>query len=82
DSQVADLDAQADHWRAALAGLPDGIDLPLSGPRPPVADHTGGEIPFTVPPDVYDRVTALARAEGTTVFMVAQTALAALLTHL
>ncbi|GAA2477051.1 amino acid adenylation domain-containing protein [Streptomyces longisporus] len=77
-----DLDRQLDHWRRALAGLPDELPLPADRPRPARATHRGGDIPVRLDADLHRRLRALAGETGTTVFMVVQAGLAALLTRL
>ncbi|MGW1751353.1 amino acid adenylation domain-containing protein [Streptomyces sp. NPDC002092] len=77
-----DQDRQLDHWRAALAGLPDELPLPADRPRPARATHRGGDIPVRLDADLHRRLRALAGETGTTVFMVVQAGLAALLTRL
>ena len=77
-----DQDRQLDHWRRALAGLPDELPLPADRPRPARATHRGGDIPVRLDADLHRRLRALADETGTTVFMVVQAGLAALLTRL
>ncbi|MET9173280.1 amino acid adenylation domain-containing protein [Streptomyces misionensis] len=76
------LSRQLDHWRTTLAGLPDRLDLPTDRPRAPEAGQRGGRVPFTLDTETHRGLLALARARGTTVFMVLHAALAALLTRL
>ncbi|MDQ2589295.1 condensation domain-containing protein, partial [Saccharothrix yanglingensis] len=70
------------HWRSALAGLPEGLDLRTDHPRPPVASHRGGSLPLRVPDGVRRALADLARARGVTLFMVLQAAFATLLTRM
>ncbi|PHQ52121.1 non-ribosomal peptide synthetase [Streptomyces cinnamoneus] len=72
---------QLDHWRKSLAGLPDLLELPTDRPRPAVASSAGDTVPFHLDPDAHAAVRTLARTTGTSVFMVVQAALAALLTR-
>jgi amino acid adenylation domain-containing protein/non-ribosomal peptide synthase protein (TIGR01720 family) len=70
------------HWHKALAGLPDELPLPIDRPRPARAGHQGGDIPVRLDADLHRGLRALAGETGTTVFMIVQAGLAALLTRL
>ncbi|WP_328320187.1 non-ribosomal peptide synthetase [Streptomyces sp. NBC_00388] len=63
-------------WEEALRGAPDLLDLPLDRPRPAVAGHGGGAVPFELPADAHAALVRLARSVGCTPFMVLQAALA------
>ncbi|MCO8275195.1 amino acid adenylation domain-containing protein [Actinoplanes sp. TRM 88003] len=76
------LDAQVEGWRAALTGLPEQLELPYDRPRPAEASHQGEVVEFAVPDAVSERLRALSRATGTSLFMVVQAAVATLLTKL
>jgi amino acid adenylation domain-containing protein len=79
DSLVA---RQLDYWRRQLAGLPEELDLPFDRVRPAVASTRGGEIAFRVPAEVHAALAGLARQTRSTVFMVLQAAVAAMLSRL
>ncbi|MEU9020514.1 amino acid adenylation domain-containing protein, partial [Actinomadura sp. NPDC048394] len=64
------------HWERALSGLPQETVLPFDRPRPAEPSHRGGLVPFRLPAAGARR---LARATGTSVFMVLHAAVAALL---
>ncbi|MFE0464901.1 amino acid adenylation domain-containing protein, partial [Kitasatospora sp. NPDC058965] len=73
------ISAQLDHWRTALADLPELIELPTDRPRPQQPDHRGGLVEFTL---AGGPLAALAGDHGATVFMVLQAAVTALLSRL
>ncbi len=72
----------AGFWRRELAGFPLVLDLPADRPRPPVQSQRGGMIPFSSGPEPAERLRALARREGVTVFMALLAAIDALLFRL
>ncbi|MEU8893069.1 amino acid adenylation domain-containing protein, partial [Streptomyces sp. NPDC048442] len=73
---------QIAHWKDTLAGLPEELTLPTDRPRPAVAGHQGGHLDFRLGAQTHERLVALSRESGASVFMVAQAALAALLGRL
>ncbi|QEU91125.1 non-ribosomal peptide synthetase [Streptomyces kanamyceticus] len=83
---VADADSvlarQQNYWAAQLSGLSEELRLPADRPRPAVGGQGGDRTVFTVPGDVHQRLGALARETGSSVFMVVQAALAALLNRI
>ncbi|WP_248958370.1 non-ribosomal peptide synthetase, partial [Sphaerisporangium perillae] len=73
---------QVAYWREALAGGPELLELPLDRPRPAVAGNGGARVGFRLPESLHRDLVGLARRSGSTVFMVVQAAVAALLTRL
>ncbi|WP_158885984.1 non-ribosomal peptide synthetase [Amycolatopsis anabasis] len=65
----AALDDQVEYWKGQLAGITP-LDLPTDRPRPPVRTQAGALHEFTVPAEVTERLTALGREHGTTLFMI------------
>ena len=86
-SEPADSTARGiEHWKRALAGLPQRITLPAD--RAPAQDEAedgdsaGDAVEFAIPAEVHARLAELAASEQASVFMVVHAALAALLTRL
>ncbi|MEU5185533.1 amino acid adenylation domain-containing protein [Streptomyces klenkii] len=76
------ISRQLAYWRSTLAALPEQLDLPTDRPRPAVAGYRGDSVAFRIDPDLHRALTALARDNQVSLFMVLQAALAALLTRL
>ncbi|WP_217997550.1 non-ribosomal peptide synthetase [Gordonia namibiensis] len=69
-------------WADRLAGAPALLELPTTDPRPSTRDTRGATVDFTIPGRTASAAADLARATGTTTFMVLHAALAALLSRL
>ncbi|MEU7769457.1 amino acid adenylation domain-containing protein, partial [Nocardia sp. NPDC049190] len=74
--------AQTEYWLAALADLPEVLDLPIDRPRPAEQSFRGATVSATLPAELHRDVAALARRHDTTVFMVTHAAFAVLLARL
>jgi amino acid adenylation domain-containing protein len=64
------LQREIEHWREKLAGVPPFLELPTDRPRPPVQTFGGRSLPLWLEPGLAGRLSALALATGTTLFMV------------
>ncbi|HYG61736.1 MAG TPA: amino acid adenylation domain-containing protein, partial [Thermoanaerobaculia bacterium] len=73
------LESQISYWRQRLVGAPARLTLPTDRPRPAVETHRGTSLPVALPPELSRSLTALARREGATPFMVLLAGFAALL---
>ncbi|WP_433206346.1 amino acid adenylation domain-containing protein [Dactylosporangium sp. CS-047395] len=69
-------------WREALAGAPETLRLPADRARAGEMSVAGGTVGFEIPAGLEQRLRALARAHGVTLFMTVQAAVAALLSRL
>jgi amino acid adenylation domain-containing protein len=63
------LDRQLAYWREQLAGVPELLELPTDRPRPPVQTYRGATAPVELSPELMERLQALGRSEGATLFM-------------
>jgi amino acid adenylation domain-containing protein len=68
--QGAVLDRQVGYWKERLAGAPALLELPVDRPRPAVQSHRGARERFDLPRALLDRLQALGRGEGATLYMV------------
>ncbi|MEU9504644.1 condensation domain-containing protein, partial [Streptomyces sp. NPDC048196] len=73
---------QIGYWAEQLADLPTCLELPTDRPRPATRSYEGSSVSFILDAELHQGLTALARDSGTTVFMVLQASMAALLTRL
>ncbi|MCP4659365.1 MAG: hypothetical protein GY856_28475, partial [bacterium] len=72
------LERQLGYWREQLAGLPV-LELPTDRPRPAVQSFRDGSESFRLPSELHERLRALNREHGTTMFMTLLAAFQALL---
>jgi len=63
------LAPQEAYWLERLADLPKEPALPPDFPRPATPGFQGRNVPVTIPPALADRLRALARAQGVSLFM-------------
>ncbi|WP_442815404.1 amino acid adenylation domain-containing protein [Streptomyces sp. NBC_01324] len=70
---------QLDHWRTALAGAPEELELPTDRPRPARPAFSGAELDIAFDAPVHAGLKRLARETGASMFMVVHAAVAALL---
>jgi amino acid adenylation domain-containing protein len=73
------LERQLSYWRERLAGAPELVELPTDHPRPAVQTFRGASERIALPGDMLERLRALGRSEGATLFMVVLSAFQALL---
>jgi fengycin family lipopeptide synthetase B len=58
------------YWKRQLSGLPPLLDLPTDRSRPDVESFRGATKPFTLPQELNESLTRLARSERVSRFMV------------
>jgi amino acid adenylation domain-containing protein len=80
-SRIAGVEGERlwDFWRGQLAGLPPRLALPTDFPRPPVRSTRGAEAFLDLPPELSDRLAALAAGSSATLQTVLHAAFGALL---
>jgi amino acid adenylation domain-containing protein len=64
------LERQLSYWRGRLAGAPELLELPTDRPRPPVQTYRGAHERSELSPELLERLQALGRGEGATLYMV------------
>ncbi|MBL3671549.1 amino acid adenylation domain-containing protein, partial [Streptomyces sp. M2CJ-2] len=79
DSELA---RQVGYWRDTLAGLPEELVLPTDRPRPAEMSYRGDTVPVRLSAEVHQRLLSLAQESRSSLFMVMQAGLAALLHRL
>ena len=67
--QAATIGSQVDYWKARLQDAPPSLDLPADFPRPVVQTYQGATHSFALPSKLTDRLKAVSRASGSTLFM-------------
>jgi amino acid adenylation domain-containing protein len=65
----AETESQLGFWKERLAGAPSLLELPTDRPRPAVQTFRGALLPVALPADLAQRLAALSRKEGATLFM-------------
>jgi amino acid adenylation domain-containing protein len=75
------LDRQVGYWKERLAGAPALLELPTDRHRPAVQSHRGARERFDLPRALLDRLQALGRSEGATLYMVMLSAFQLLLSR-
>jgi amino acid adenylation domain-containing protein len=75
------LEPHLAYWRETLAGAPELLALPTDHPRPATRTHGGAHERVELPAELLERLRALGRGEGATLFMVLLGAFQALLSR-
>ncbi len=64
------LDAELNYWKKQLEGAPPLLELPTDRPLPSVQTYRGAQQTIVVPANRLEKLEALSRREGVTLFMV------------
>jgi len=64
------MQRQIDYWKNTLDGASMVLNLPTDYPRPPIQSFRGDTQFFNIDSTIVDQLTALARKEGVTLYMV------------
>ncbi|WP_224362170.1 non-ribosomal peptide synthetase [Hyalangium versicolor] len=75
------LERQLAYWRQQLAGAPPLLELPTDRPRPAVRTPNGATRIVLIPRELRERLAALGRREGATLFMTLLAGFTALLSR-
>ena len=75
------LDRLTTYWTESLRDAPPAIELPIFGARPATQSYKGAVLEFQIDAAHRDRLTALARREGVTLYMVLLAAYATVLSR-
>ncbi|MET0623231.1 MAG: amino acid adenylation domain-containing protein [Pyrinomonadaceae bacterium] len=62
------LQAQTDYWKKKLGGMPP-LELQTDRPRPRQRTYTGGQLTFSLPPNLTSALYDLSRRENATLYM-------------
>lgn len=63
------LDASLTYWKKQLSDAPAHLELPTDRRRPPIQTFRGAAKTFAVPAELREKLEALGRREGATLFM-------------
>ena len=67
--QGSSYQAELAYWKNQLAGMPEELDLPFDHPRPAIQSIWGAKHVSKIPKTVDDRLRALGRQHGASLFM-------------
>ncbi|WP_406737549.1 amino acid adenylation domain-containing protein [Streptomyces sp. NBC_00853] len=82
DDPESAISRQLAFWKESLAGLPEELSLPVDRVRPVALSGAGGAVGFRLDAGLHRGLAALARESRSSLFMVVQAGLAALLSRL
>jgi amino acid adenylation domain-containing protein/FkbM family methyltransferase len=63
------LHRQLDYWKRQLEGAPSALDLPTDRPYPPVRTFRGAKYHFLISEALLEKIKAVNRSHGATLFM-------------
>ncbi|TCP59201.1 amino acid adenylation domain-containing protein [Tumebacillus sp. BK434] len=77
--QSVQAQEQVQYWQQKLAGCNPVLELPSDRPRPALPSHRGGAVRVDLPAKLCERLTAMGRQEGVTLYVTLLTAFKVLL---
>ncbi|MGB3605229.1 MAG: amino acid adenylation domain-containing protein [Gordonia sp. (in: high G+C Gram-positive bacteria)] len=72
-------EAELEYWHERLSDAPEVLGIPADRRRPKSPTFTGGQVPVHIPASLATGIDAIARRDGSTMFMVLHAAFAILL---
>ena len=75
------LQKQLDYWKEQLADAPPALELPTDRPRPAIPTFKGSQIAFGFKGQLIEKLQALTRKEGATLYMLLLAALQVVLSR-
>ena len=63
------LQRQINYWKDKLAGSPPLLELPTDHPRPAVQTQNGGQVSFSIDPELAAAAQKISKEQGVTLFM-------------
>ncbi|MGF1489500.1 MAG: amino acid adenylation domain-containing protein, partial [Prochloraceae cyanobacterium] len=63
------LENQLNYWKQQLANIPPLLNLPTDRPRPPIQTYQGESFTIKIAPELSNKIKALAKKSGTTLYM-------------
>ena len=82
EDSASPMNQQLEHWKKALEGMPEEIELPVDRARPQAMSYRGGTVELKLDAELHRGLKRLAGETGASLFMVLQAGLAALLKKL
>ncbi len=73
--------AQMEYWKKELQGIPEMLQLPFDFPRPRMQTYQGNEFHFPLTAELREKLTAISKKHGTSLFVTMLTAFGVMLSR-